>query len=307
MKLIHITTCTNRKKIPVSDGLLCRNLPYGIMTDVADEWVRGVKNASQKHFAYNLYCGRGFAESLSAARIASTDLWVISAGLGLINVNDEIPSYGLTISPGVDDSISGRIQSDFQPSAWWKHINRIFGRSLTRMIESESEPSAYVISLTQPYAPLVMEDLLGLRPEYLDRVRIVGLMSKVDLPEKLHKIWMPYDARINDPSCCPGTMSDFAQRAAHHFVKNIWCQFGYQSAETDAKEITNIMDKLKVPIVPKRLQLNDQEVCDVIKNNWGKAQGYSSRMLRILRDDLLIACEQKRFSVLFNQVKKGMI
>lgn len=307
MNLVHITTCTNRKRAPAVDSLLCRKLPCGDMTLVADEWMARVLRAPHEHLARYLYCGRGFSESLSAAQLATTNLWVISAGLGLILSNEKIPSYSLTIAPGVDDSIKGRISSDFHPSEWWNAINSISGRSISKLINDDPDRSLFLISLTQPYAPLILSDLLNLTPDSLTRVRIVGIMCSKNMPKHIQSICMPYDARINDPRCYPGTMSDFAQRSAYHFVKNIWNVYGYQSAADDSAAIIKILDSLEAPIVPSRRQLSDHEVRNEIIANWDRAEGYSSRMLRVLRDDLHVACEQKRFSLLFKQVKEEMI
>lgn len=307
MKLVHITTCTNRKRVPAVDNLLCRTLPYGNMTNVADEWISRVLHAPHEYLARSLYCGRGFSESLSAAQLATTDLWVISAGLGLILSNEKIPSYSLTIASGADDSIKGRISSGFHPSEWWNAINSISGRSISNLINNDPDKSLFLISLTQHYAPLILNDLLNLTPESLTRVRIVGIMCSKNLPIQIQSICMPYDARINDPRCFPGTMSDFAQRSAYHFVKNIWNVYGYQSVTDDSSAISKTLDMLEVPFVPNRRQLSDDEVRNVIIANWDRAEGYSNRMLRVLRDDLRVACEQKRFSILFKKVKEELI
>lgn len=307
MKLVHITTCTNRKRAPAVDSLLCRTLTCGDMTQVADQWIARVTHAPHEHLARTLYCGRGFTESLSAAQLATTDLWIISAGLGLVLSNDKIPSYSLTIASGAEDSIKGKISSDFHPSEWWNAINSISGRSISRLINDDPDRSLFLISLTQPYAPLILNDLLNLTSDSLARVRIVGIMCSRNMPEQIQPICMPYDARINDPRCYPGTMSDFAQRSAYHFVKNIWNECGYQNAADDSAAIIKMLDRLEAPIVPSRRKLSDDEVRSEIIVNWDLAEGHSNRMLRVLRDNLHVACEQKRFSILFKQVKEEMI
>jgi len=306
MNLIHITTCTNRKRLKPLDTLLCRDLPRGNLSMVAEAWIDRVLFAPREHKASNIYCGRGFSESMTASRMVSTELWVISAGLGLLCANELIPPYSLTMSPGVNDSICDRIKPDFHPSEWWKSINMSSGRSFKNLIEGDENKNVFLISLSQPYLTLVIEDLMSLNDESLDRVRIVGIISRGGLPTRLQKVCMPYDTRINDPICCPGTMSDFAQRATLHFVKNVWCNARHESAEYHAAEIIKLMEGLIMPTVPKRKQLTDAEVINEISLNWDRAEGYSTRMLRILRDDLQVACEQKRFSILFKQVREGM-
>lgn len=307
MKLVHITTCTNRKRVPAADSLLCRTLPCGDMNDVADEWISRIIKAPHEHLARSLYCGRGFSASLSTSQLASTDLWVISAGLGLILSSEKVPSYSLTIASGAEDSIKDRIISGFHPSEWWSAINSISGRSISKLINDDAGESLFLVSLTQPYAQLIVNDLLNCTSDSLTRVRIVGLMHYTSLPEQIRSVCLPYDARINDPNCLPGTMTDFAQRTAYHFVKNIWNVNGFQSAADDSAAIIKLLNRLEAPIVLRRRHLSDIEIRNVIIANWDRAEGLSSRMLRVLRDDLSVACEQKRFSILFKQVKEEMI
>lgn len=306
MKLVHITTCTNRKRVTASISLLGRTLPCGEMNDVAGEWMSRVAKASSEHVAHSLYCGRGFSASLSASQLAGTDLWVISAGLGLILSSEKVPSYSLTIASGTEDCIKDKIISDFDPSRWWSAVNTISGRSLSKLINDDSGESLFLISLSQPYAPLVIKDLMNCTPDSFKRIRIVGLMPSVILPEHIRTVCMPYDNRINDPTCLPGTMTDFAQRTAYHFVKYIWTVSGYQSATDDSTAVLKILNYLKAPIVPRRIHLSDVEIRNVIIANWNRAEGLSSRMLRVLRDDLNVACEQKRFSTIFKQIKEEM-
>lgn len=306
MRLVHITTCTNRKRVPASKPLLCRTLPCGEINDVASEWISRLAKASPEIVAHSLYCGRGFSTSLSASQLATTDLWVISAGLGLILSSDKVPSYSLTIAPGTEDCIKDKIISEFNPSRWWSAINSVSGRSLSKLINDDGGESLFLISLSQPYAPLIVNDLMKCTPDSFKRVRIVGLMRSLNMPEQIRSVCMPYDNRINDPTCLPGTMTDFAQRTAYHFVKNIWNVSGYQSAIDHSTAVLNIMNRLEAPIVPKRLPLSDVEIRNVIIANWNRAEGLSSRMLRVLRDDLNVACEQHRFSIIFKQVKEEM-
>ena len=57
------------------------------------------------------------------------------------------------------------------------------------------------------------------------------------------------------------------------------------------------------PYLPQRERMSDQEILTVITQEWDKVDNSASRMLRILRDERRIACEQKRFSVLFKQAR----
>ena len=58
------------------------------------------------------------------------------------------------------------------------------------------------------------------------------------------------------------------------------------------------------PFLPDRVRKTDSEITQLIIKNWEKSSGYSSRMHRILRDEELVSCEQKRFQKLFHNVKQ---
>jgi hypothetical protein len=54
------------------------------------------------------------------------------------------------------------------------------------------------------------------------------------------------------------------------------------------------------------MRVTDEEIVVLIREHWSAAQAQSTRMLRLLRDDLGVACEQGRFSRLFRRVRSQM-
>jgi hypothetical protein len=52
--------------------------------------------------------------------------------------------------------------------------------------------------------------------------------------------------------------------------------------------------------------LDDHGVGAAIRDNWVRGKGQSSELLRILRRDLGIACEQSRFRMIYHAVKNTM-
>ena len=54
-------------------------------------------------------------------------------------------------------------------------------------------------------------------------------------------------------------------------------------------------------------QLDDDEMKIIIKKLWSRADGQVGRMLRVLRDEEKIACEQGRFATLFREVKEAKV
>lgn len=302
--MIYITICTNRKRTFGGSVLHACNLPYGTQAEVTSQWLKKISFAKKVAEAQHIYCGRGFSESLVAAKIANTKPWIISAGLGLVYALDCVPEYNLTITPSTQSSIQQRITTPFCPTSWWTSLNKKPGRSLAMLIKENPE-SIVLLSLSQIYAKMVQEDLLQLDDLSLGRLRIVGLAHVGILPIRLQRAFMPYDKRINSPkSGISGTMSDFPQRAAHHFVEKIWSKYPTLSAIKHAALVEKSLSHLKKPVIPIRKQMTNEEIKKVVIKHWDQAQGHSGKMLRFLRDKLTIACEQKRFSILFKQAKE---
>ena len=53
------------------------------------------------------------------------------------------------------------------------------------------------------------------------------------------------------------------------------------------------------PTNAPRTRKSDSEILNLIHRRWRRVEGRSGRMLRLLRDEEMIACEQGRFRRLF--------
>lgn len=161
-----------------------------------------------------------------------------------------------------------------------------------------------MLTLSAAYAELVKTDLENLDVADLNRLRIIDLASDSPLPPRIKPLWMPYDDRLDGPdSPRAGTKSDFPQRAARHFIEMILASHPTASPEHHRAQVEAALANRRRPCIPQRERMNDQEILTVIAQEWDKADNSASRMLRILRDDRRIACEQKRFSALFKQAR----
>ena len=103
----------------------------------------------------NLYVGKGFKKLSS--QINHDDFFIASAGLGLIQSTELVPSYSLTISPGHEVSIQNFIAEKIDPSDWWEkvvtsdfsipHLSQLADES-DLLCESNFAICAYVIQPT---------------------------------------------------------------------------------------------------------------------------------------------------------------
>ena len=307
MDPILITTCTNRKTLPPAQRLQARKLDNGSQELVTTSWKEWLKEHQHRITARELYAGRGFSEALTTSKYCGSNLWIISAGIGLISADEELPAYDLTLSIGSPNNIRDKITKGFFDAAlWWSDLGRCHRpkRSISNLVRNNPGRTV-IICLPGSYMELIAQDLLALNDSELKWVRLIGPLPSSNLHERLCPVHMPYDDRLNGPdSPLPGTRADFPQRAARHFVEHIWLIHGQALPEKHSAWVENSITAFRSPQIPKRNKLTDEELVQKITKFWDRANGQSARMLRILRDEESIACEQGRFSILFKRVRK---
>ena len=298
MKITVVTNCTARKaKTPVRK-MCAHSLPKGSLSAVSKEWRQRLVAAEEKVPAGSLYQGRAFQESMRAARLAETPLYIVSAGLGLITDNTLIPPYSLTISEGDTDSIRDRVEDEnLRPATWWRAVSSASTQSqdLAKVIR-RSPQSLFVLALSPGYLELVMEDVLALTPAELSRVRLTGPRRETDLPEALRAIHLPYDDRLDGKgSPIRGTESDFPQRAALHFVQLALGKRAHLSPREHKQLVLGALQHWPRKKIPNRKRLTEAALRRAIGGVLRECNGQWSKALRLLRDRRRIACEQKRF------------
>ena len=147
--------------------------------------------------AEDLYCGRAFTEAIAAASVFAGPLWVVSAGLGLVQSSDFVPSYNLTITPTSDESIQRRLSSDeFRLDAWWRIVNRKSRNHtpLTTLIHEQlRRRSLMVLALSTQYLYLVAADLRNLSTNVLGKGPYLDSLAAAARPQlsgaRLYRVW----------------------------------------------------------------------------------------------------------------------
>ena len=276
----------------------------GNLGDVAAQWIELLRGAEPGTAASDLYCGRAFRQAEAAAISARATFLVVSAGLGLVSATTRIPSYSLTVSPGAEDNVLLRISGGASSAEWWGDFAR---RSPFRTELAEAARLAdgpILLALSASYLEMIASELLGLPPRTRGRLRIFTLTPVSALSEGLRAYVLPYDARFDGPnSPMPGTRGDFAQRALGHFVNMILAADSRSDLDGHAEAVEQMLAKLRPQRMPVRTKLSDPDITKLIHSHWRDARGQSGRMLRFLRDDLGIACEQGRLRDLFRAAK----
>jgi hypothetical protein len=308
MRVALVSSCTHRKKLAPSQELLARTLPESSLLALAQEWTRRLSLADKKIPARDLYAGRAFTEVLAAKDASNADLYVISAGLGLLEVSQHVPAYSLTVVGADEDNVLSKVSGErVKPKQWWAALSSALGRErpLTSLIE-ESKDHLFVFALPSTYLDLVAEDIAGVTANAAKRIRIVGLPSLAKaIPKSLASNLIAYDERLEATnSGMAGTRSDFPQRAARHFVTSVLSSpnSATDSAQSHAVRASEFLAGFERPQIPSRERHSDDMLKNVIRGMWPETQGRVTNGLRLLRRGRGIACEQSRFKRLFWEV-----
>ena len=291
---VVVTTCSHRKTQRPVHAATPLALSQGKQGAVAKEWLAKARKLPLSGPADAFYAGRGFGLAMEAAQFAGARMYVVSAGLGIVRASRSIPAYGLTVSSGHEQSISGKILDRFDPAAWFS--------SLLQGVHSDTwsdvagrKSGRILVALSRPYAEMVGTSLAKVSPKTLTRLRIFGVSLKAALPESLHDAIAPYDERLN--TVFPGTRSDFAQRALLHFARSVAIKPS-GGREDDYAAVSSTLKNLKAPRLIQRPRLSDEQILAIIKKRLRKQSG-AVQMLAKLRHEDGVACEQSRFGRLY--------
>ena len=297
---IVITSCTNRKRKPVAHARHISDLAPAPLTDLASAWAQRLDAADERFSAASIYGGRAFQEASTAARALAARLLVVSAGLGLIDASNAVPPYACTVLVGAADSVAARVTGPYETGAWWAALRTAspFARPLADFVADDDGP--ILAALSDAYLAMIAAEMLALPDAVLTRLRIFTRTPPSRIASALRPYVMPYDDRLDGPdSVVRGTRSDFAGRALRHFV-----DLGVTgSMAMDAAAVEAALAGWRLPAKHDRARHDDAALLDLIREHWASVGGSSSRLLRLFRDDLGIACEQSRFAALARQVR----
>jgi hypothetical protein len=293
---VVITICAHRKRTRPPAESTPVSLPIGPQQTVQTAWIERMRTLPTDTAAGVLYTGRGFGLATQAAKIAKAKLYILSAGLGLVASDQQVPLYGLTVTGRHAESIATRVTGEFDVAAWFSSL--LSGPHSDQWADALAHgPGRILIALTRPYAQMVGTSLSALGPHALTRLRIFGASLGPVLPPVLRPALAPYDARLD--AILPGTRADFSQRALLHFVRLITVKCDtHDDRHADYAAVEAELRGVAAPDRLRRPRRTDSEIVQLIIARLQSQSGIA-RILRALRDDEGVACEQARFSRLY--------
>ena len=275
-------------------------------------WLRaiGAPSRSPRCAARDLYCGSHWVGVLalaetaeSLAGVSSCDLWVCSAGYGLVHATEQIASYAATFARGQDDSVRGDHAAWWESLAKWKRSNQRRPRSVATLARRDPEAVIIVIA-SSGYVSAMRDDLVDARALLSDSSRLLissatsRAQSKSANMKDLERNILPVRSQIRLMSAdAPSSRGLVNVHAVRHLLQsNCW-----QDCATATTELEHVQRELGADKMPERKPMSDEQVLTFIRGELKKdGRATKTRLLRALRDSNK-ACEQSRFGALFEQ------
>jgi hypothetical protein len=296
---IVVTSCGKRKSLEPSVSLRAAALSPGDPASVARRWTARLASAPSRIPARELYQGRAFREAELAAGPLAARLYVLSAGLGLIAADHEIPPYSMTVASGADNVLALFEAPGAGPAHWWRELT-MAARSHSFAELAQGTSGLLLVAAPATYLEMIAADLETLEGKSQERLRLFTAASSAAVPAFLRPFVMPYDRRLEALPGRSGTLSDFAQRALRHFADEVLDGDPCGTAEAHSAAVLAALAGAEAPQRRRGKSMSDAEIVALICENWERTNGKSAAMLRLFRDSFGVACEQKRFKKLFS-------
>jgi hypothetical protein len=307
-----VVTCSKDKRFAVPDSCFLRQVTASTLECRLDEWQKStIRQWNARVRVLDLYSGDHWATVKSfRSPSAKLEMWVCSAGFGLLHVDDLVPPYAATFSPSHPDFVGAGLAKDLRASApaeWWRQIqSRWQGelsrhpRSLADLMQSRNDEKFLVVASAN-YLNAIADDLKTGLSRLSDRDNLVVVSAGTNLLEGLNDNLVPCDARMQ--LMVGGAMRSVNTRLAAKILRE---------AE-DPLSVGDLRHRYgrmleDLPPIPRfdRKQLSDSEISEFIRSRFRSGVATShSKLLRALRDEG-IACEQKRFASLFRRVAEAV-
>ncbi len=309
-----LVTCTKRKRFAATARLRLGAVGRGVPGDVARRWTERLEQTTEpKVHASSLYAGDHWriAAGLPTAAAAcgvKADLWVLSAGYGLIAGTARVAPYSATFSVGHHDEVLSRFK-DHNPSAvrdWWQSLSRWPGpqpndpRTIRDLVVRNPHKPIVVIA-SPKYLAAIQDDLLAARSLLADPATLIVVSAGARGRGPLAKNMIGCSARLQ--AALGGALMSLNARVARCIIEKgptyPWTVAGFQRL----LETLRMDEAAEQP--PARKAVTDEDVRAFVRNALrANPRARHTTLLREYRE-AGYACEQKRFGRLFKEVEQS--
>ena len=309
-KLHVILSCTARKRASEPGYPRLRSVTRASVPDRVEQWAALVSTAPCRYVAADLYAGEYWQTAMELASRAELAgqirVSVVSAGLGLVGIQDEVPMYAATFAARHPDSVlaaSGLTTHSQVRRQWWDGLTRaaVLGHHRPRGLADLAEhgPNASVmVCIGRSYLDAVAVDLTDLVERLGDPERVMIFASGAPLTG-LEDCWVAVPGRLR--LTLGGSLSSTSLRAA----TAVLTELGTLTPNTDRARsvVATLAETAGEPPSFNRRRQNDDAILDWILDHLAEApNGNRTSALRCFRDEGN-ACEQARFGRLFDDAR----
>jgi hypothetical protein len=294
-----VVACSQRKRLPVRQEMHLSSIDSPPEERIGEWRDRLERSDAESERAESLYSGDHWHATREAFRLVreyadGAELWIISAGYGLIPAAKAIKPYSATFATRSADSVwrgAGDGDRRTSLSRWWAGLPH--ATSLFELL-GRDDNQAVVIVASAPY-------IEAIDPELNDALRAPGgeCVSVISAGTQRNGAFLPIDGRLRevvggtDSALNARTLALLARDAhSHHFDRSA------MAAALDA-----MRSRLSATPRLERVRLTDTEVLDRIRTMLLEAPGISrTNALRTLRASGE-ACGQSRFATLWDAAR----
>lgn len=314
-KLLVFSTCTNDKRYFPEDICLLDSCIRKTYSSSIKEWLKRIKKTSLATYpAIKLYKGSHWKESKACLTTAhekglDADLWILSAGWGLIRADDKISSYSATFSNAKNsihnlpwpDEFSLKDRSRF----WWDAITQAQKKrtQLSQIPDSYSRVSdlCMLFILSKEYYHAIEPEMIKLISRGIKVVIVsAGLYSEINSASPVVRNHiLPFNDKFKQ--ICKylnHTNTSLNARLANWLIKEHYSSL-HKKISVLYKTIYDIEQSL--PEIKRKnvVKMTDDEVLDFIDKHYNSNSCSATKLLKILRHKDKKSCEQKRFGKLY--------
>jgi hypothetical protein len=294
-RLRIVVTCSNRKAQPVPDRLRLREIPSDHISSRVKTWTRRLSECDRRVPAVRLYSGEHWdvVRRVALQGGSHVEIWICSAGYGLIPATATISPYSATFSVGHPDSVPGGHRG---AARWWEALGEWSGpakepRTITDLAASD-RCCRLLLVLSAPYLMACRADIAASTKLLKNpgQVSIISAGTKSDLD--LNQYLLPVDARLQP--LLGGTRRSLNVRVLEHLLRS-----GTQDHAAMRDSLTALL--AQQPPLPsyQRQRTTDAGVQEFIRRHLDADRSAThTRLLRTFRETGQ-ACEQGRFAAIF--------
>ena len=273
------------------------------------DWVEKLTSNPSKLQAHSVYLGDHWTRTIEL-RERDVQVNIVSAGYGFIHAETIICKYDATFNHNSDNSISaiGLSSKPYEANQkWWKLVNsKINGNE--QPIERyflDNINDVFVIALPPTYLRVILPEILSLyRNGHLNSSNSVVLSTKQKVHTDLEDLFFLVKEQYG--SIVGGGHASLNIRTAAYVIEYIKRGRDFQTQVRKAYSILNT--KTTSRVIEKRNKLTNQKIQNFIKQyieQKGNTRISPSSALKELRKNGM-ACEQKRFTKLYNLILNGV-